>query len=370
MRLSALLLIPVLMIIFACNVPIKQILHVERAFQRPEVSMQTEQGVGYQPLPKVWGGANQHQLWFQPAHRRQTQLAAMREADLRVLRIILGHRDQSIWWEDPPDPYTFEEPIGFFHEETFQQVDQLITECREFGIRLIIAFGIPPNYFAEFGDWDFYVSAQAQRAYLNRIRQCLLRIHSPSGVMWKDIDDVIWAWEIANEPGINLKEKNLHSPEETTAVLRSWLSLCATTIYALDPDTPVSLGTAGHSRYYGLNCGDDLRDLGNIPHVDIYTLHFYGGDLVQWIRDAKTVTIPYGKLLLVEEFGNQRKIGYKEQTKNCRYVTDICNTEAVPWMFWKLGHQKDGDSWSIMSDDPVWHEVIVPATKRLRNEEN
>ena len=183
-----------------------------------------------------------------------------------------------------------------------------------------------------------------------------------------DIDDVIWAWEIANEPGMNLKGKNHHSSKETAAALRSWLILCATTISAIDPDTLISLGTAGSSRYYGVNCGDDLRDLGNIPQADIYTLHFYGGNLVQWIRDAKTVTIPHKKLLLIEEFGNRRAVGWKEQIKTYRYVTDICRVKSVPWMFWRLGHRKDKDTWSIMNDDPVWHEVIIPAVQRLRND--
>jgi endo-1,4-beta-mannosidase len=318
---------------------------------------------GFGPLPSVWGGANQCELWFQPAPRRHRQLSAMRDAGLRVLRIFLGHREESRWWEDPPDAYTFEEPIGFFHEEEFRMVDQLIAECRQLGIRLIITLGVPANYFAEFGDWDFYTSGTAQRAYLNRIRQCLLRIHSQWDIMWKDIDDVIWAWEIANEPGINLKNKNSHSPEETTRVLRSWLALCATTISAIDPDTLISLGTAGYSRYYGLNCGDDLQDLGDIPNAGIYTLHFYGGDLRQWIHDAKTVTVPHGKLLIVEEFGNQRKVGQEELTKTYRYVIDVCHAEAVPWMFWQLGHRKDGESWSIMSDDPVWQKVVQPHRK-------
>lgn len=347
-------LFPVLALGFACGVMVEHLQETQNIIEQVDSD-------GFEPLPSVWGGANQYQLWFQPAHRRQRQLAAMRDAGLRVLRIFLGHREEPRWWEDPPDSYTFEDPIGFFHEEEFRMVDQLIAECRRLKIRLIITLGVPPNYFAEFGDWDFYTSAAAREAYLNRIRQCLHRIHSHWGIMWKDIDDVIWAWEIANEPGINLKSINSHSPEETTAVLHSWLTLCATTISAIDPDTRISVGTGGYSRYYGPNCGDDLRDLGDIPHADIYTLHFYGGDLRQWIREAKTVTVPHGKLLLVEEFGNQRKVGQEELIKTYRYVTDICRSEQVPWMFWRLGHRKDEETWSIMSDDPVWEEVVIPA---------
>ncbi len=336
----------------ACKVP-----YVAKSPPKPIVVETAESQ--FRPLPPVWGGANQHQLWFQPEYRRRKQLEAMHTADLRVLRVILGHREQSVWWEDPPHPYTFEDPIGFFHEEEFRQVDQLISECREYGIRMIICLGVPANYFAEFGDWEFYASDSAREAYLNRIRQCLLRIHSESGIMWKDLDDAIWAWEIANEPGINLKGKNSHSSEETTAVLRSWLNVCSSTISAIDPDTLISIGTAGYSRYYGYNCGDDLLALGNIPQADIYTLHFYGGDLRRWIQEAKTVTIPLGKELIVEEFGRQREVGWEALTSTYRYVIDICREEEVPWMFWRLGHRKDDKSWCIMSDDPIWGELFM-----------
>ncbi len=353
MRIRFVVLMPVLsVLILACSTVMKYIKSEKTNSPRSLDST-------LDPLPPVWGGANQPELWFQPPSRRRRQLEAMREADLRVVRIILGHRDESVWWEDPPYPYTFEDPIGFFHEKEFQMVDDLISECREFGIRLIVCFGVPSNYFARFGDWEFYASESARRAYLHRIRQCLLRIHSASGVMWKDIDDVIWAWEIANEPGLNLKGKNEHSPEETTNLMRSWLERCAATIAAIDPDTPISLGTAGYSRYYGINCGDDPVTLQDIPHADIYTLHFYGGDLRRWIQETKTVTDRLGKRLLVEEFGNQRKVGQEKLVETYRYVIDICREERVPWMFWRLGQHKDDDSWSVMADDPVWRELFL-----------
>ncbi|HQO34645.1 MAG TPA: cellulase family glycosylhydrolase [bacterium] len=353
----------------SCHSPSHQVSESTEITQAPPagtlelLNLPPSKPVPFEPLPPVWGGANQAQLWFQPDHRRQRQLVAVQNAGLRMLRIILGHREESVWWDDPPDPYTFESPIGFFHEDSFNRVDRFITECRQAGIRLIVTFGIPTNYFAEFGDWDFYTSTAAKRAYLNRIRQCLLHVHQPSGAMWRDLDDVIWAWEIANEPGINLKGKNSHSPEETVATIHSWLTMCAATIAALDPDTLISIGTAGHSRYYGVNTGDDLRDLGDIPHADIYTLHFYGGDLKQWIRDAKTVTVPFHKQLFIEEFGVQRKARFNGQIETYRYVTEICNRARVPWMFWNLGHLKEDSAWCISEDDPVWNDVVVPAAQ-------
>lgn len=57
--------------------------------------------------------------------------------------------------------------------------------------------------------------------------------------------------------------------------------------------------------YHGSRSGDDLLRLGNIPHVTWYTLHFFGGQLGQWLCDNLPAVWAAGKWIVVEEAGIQ-----------------------------------------------------------------
>ncbi|MDZ7333285.1 MAG: hypothetical protein ONB31_15025, partial [candidate division KSB1 bacterium] len=106
----------------------------------------------------LWAGANQYQLWYQREGRLQQQLNAMQDAGLKVVRTWLGHREYQSW-EDPPEAYTFEDPIGTYHDANLEKVDHLMSECLRRGIKLIVVFNNHnDNYLTTFGAIGMYNS--------------------------------------------------------------------------------------------------------------------------------------------------------------------------------------------------------------------
>ncbi len=315
----------------------------------------------------LWAGANQYQLWYQRFGRIQQQLNALQDAHLKVLRIFLGHRDQYLSWEDPPEAYTFENPVGTFHDENLEKVDYLMSECQKRGIKLIIALSTHSQpYLDKYGPIEIYRSSASINDHKNRFTHFLDHFNSYLGKAWKDCDDVVYAWEIQNEAGIPLLDVASLTTQERHDVIRNFLTELADHIKSVDPNTRVSLGIAGYALYYhNGRSGDDIRTLGNIQAADIYTLHFYGGNLTQWIRENLTYCRSIGKLLFVEEFGNERNVGMSELINLYRDVCQTCRQEGVPWMFWRLGHRKDANTFSINSDDSVWQQIIVPETELI-----
>lgn len=308
----------------------------------------------------LWAGANQYQLWNQREGRLQQQLNAMQEAGLKVVRTWLGHREYQSW-EDPPEAYTFEDPIGTYHDANLEKVDHLMAECLKRGIKLIIAFNNhTDNYFTTFGAVGMYSSPAAIQAYKNRIDHVLNHHNSYLGKAWKDCNEVVYAWEIQNEPGIPLKDTQLTSKEKHDIIRNFLTELCAY-VKSIDSDTKVSLGITGYSLYSGYpNVGDDIRTLGNIEAADIYSLHFYGGNLSQWIDDHLAYCRSINKLLFIEEFGSERKVGMPALITLYQSVAQTCRTKGVPWMFWELGYRKSDNCYSINSDDEVWQKVVMP----------
>lgn len=314
----------------------------------------------------LWAGANQYRLWFEPA-RIDTELSAMVNAKLKVLRIFLDTHNHECY-EDPPDAYTFENPIGKYDEASLAKVDYLMAECQRRGIKMIIALANsnnPAPYDTAFGTVvDMYRSPDAIAAFENRFKYFLDHHNALLGKPWKKINDVVWAWEIMNEAGAESAfVAQPLSSEEKHNIIRSFLDTLATHLKRIDPDTYVSLGIAGKAKYKYCKTasGDDIQTLGDIKSADIYTLHYYCYDPQRFDDDLRYVR-SLGKLFFVEEFGKKSK-----EADIIEYYCDVtrfCRSRGVPWMFWRMGHRKDND-WSIFDDDPVWKEVVSPEAHKI-----
>ena len=310
---------------------------------------------------RLWAGCNQYQLWFQYPSRIDMQLDWMVESDLQVLRIFLGSRGYQSW-EDPPFAYSFENPIGVYNEYNLELVDYLMAECAERGIKMVIALENRSDpYLSTFGAVGMYENPSSIQAYKDRFTHFLNHYNALLDAQWKDLNDVVWAWEIQNEPGIPLININYLTPAEKHDIIRNFLTELSSHLKMEDPDTKVSLGIAGYAYYYhGGGSGDDIQTLGDIPDADIYNLHFYGGNLQSWINDNLGYCRSIGKLLYVQEFGATRGTGMGNMINVYNNVTQICRQNGVPWMFWRMGHRIDDGTWSINIDDAVWQQEVAP----------
>lgn len=338
----------------------------------------------------LWAGANAYAIYNANEQERLQLLNAMQRAQISVLRIFLT--------------YSFEEPIGSYNEHQLQKVDKLMAECQTRGIKLIVAFEnqLDGVYVRTYGPVDMYRDEAAIAAYKQRITY-FLNHRNPylENKGWKELNDVVLAWEIQNEPGTPLLEHMLHkyyrsaqqqklhyntSLEQALTMnagakhrmMRNYLDQIASHIKSVDPDTYVALGAAGDSNYYHPNGGrgDDLRSLGNISAADIYTLHFYGGELDAWLDDHIDYVRGMGKLLLIEEFVYEGE-GITNDLKYDFFqtVTRICRLRGIPWMFWHFGLLPDGSDparWylygNIRQDTKEWEEIIVPEAHAISQE--
>lgn len=316
----------------------------------------------------LWAGANQYDLWYQDQKIISQQLNAMSDAGLKVLRIFLTQRGYQSW-ENPQPGYTFENPIGNYQDFNLLKVDYLMSECANRSIKMIISLcnhtegnDVDDIYVKTFGPSGVYSQPAALQAAQNRITYFLNHTNIYLNKKWKDCNEVVYAWEIDNEAGIPLITISNLTVTEKHTIVRNYLTTLADHLKSVDPDTRVSLGIAGYAYYYNNgHSGDDIRTLGDIPSADIYTLHYYSStDLERWINDNLPYCRSIGKLLFIEEFGNQRKAGMNKITSHYKYVAQTCRIKGIPWMFWRLGYLKGENDWTITPSDSIWQVVIQP----------
>ncbi len=335
----------------------------------------------WEPQEYLWAGANAYAIYHADESERIKVLDALQKAGLSVLRIFLTRG--------------FEGPVGTFHEEQLDKVDTLMAECQARDIKLLIAFDTQLDgiYVRSYGPVDMYREQAAIDAYKNRISY-FLDHKNPylNNTAWKNLNRLIFAWEIQNEPGTPLLEHMLSkyaddamqrgsryttsleqalmiNSQEKHDIMRNYLNQIASHIKQVDPDSSVALGTAGDSHYYHLNGGrgDDLRTLGDIRDADIYTLHFYGGPFDVWLDDHLDYVRGLGKLLFIEEFVYEgEEIDPQETYDFLQRVTRLCRLVGIPWMLWQIGLVPEGShpKWylkgNIREDTAIWQKIIFP----------
>ena len=327
----------------------------------------------------LWAGAANQDIFDEPDSKIDEMLDHLDRANIRVLRVAIDFRLET-------DPSGGALPIGRYDDCILNQIDSLMVKAKKKGILLMIAFhqynwiNQPFTISAESYGWrrcktpvllyelslvigaqsvydpysqrgwalDYLTNEDAKEAYKQRVSHILDHVNPYFDKPWKDLNDLVWAWELQSEPD------NLFGPW-TSADLKNWLTEMASYVKSITPDTYVALGTMS---YY---------DFGDIPEADIYTYHWYKHPDSS---DADTTAVinrieqfedeigqPYGKLLLIEEFNvveisptgayRGRTPGDVEREPRFETMMDTCMSKRVPWIFWEYGYLYGGDD--------IWH---------------
>jgi hypothetical protein len=360
--------------------------------------------IGAEP-DHLWAGTNNGDIFDEPdaAEDPDKTLGAMLDelvaADLRVLRIYIDYRLEL-------DDEGNAKPIGEYSDCILEAIDDLMVEAKQRGILLLVTLQgfnwieqpysmsvdfyswrrckTPANLYAELAadpDWEggdypspyqqrtanlgwgnFFSDEQAKDAYRQRVSH-ILHHRNPylDNREWKDINDVVWAWELFGEP------EHLVGVDD----LIPWLDEMGTYVKGIDPDTYLALGTKIDQQQYF-----ELLDH-NFVDVDIYTMHAYGpGGVLEWYIDQfnspEGVGGQYGKLLFIEEFTPYRSpSGYYNLTAFENYIEDAERVNT-PWMWWEYGYntdyaQDDDDVWHSGPDAELWNTIIVPHATDMWN---
>lgn len=433
-------------------------------------------------IDRLWAGTNNGDIFDEPviADDPDKTLGAMLDelvtANIKVLRILIDYRlelaDDDYDGDDNADAL----PVGEYNDDILSEIDDLMVEAKQRGILLLIALqgsnwiNAPYYMSREFYGWrqcktptdlytlladdpawgcgsfespyqqrarkanppwgNYLTEEEAKNAYKQRVSHILHHRNPHFGnLKWKDINDVIWAWELMNEPE--------HLDTGRVDILIPWLEEMSAYVKGIDPDTYLALGTYSLLHHH-------------FVHVDIYTVHAYPsiGSLETDIGEFNSPTGvggKYDKLLFVEEFtpyrnwpwvpvslnyqsdleaeelsldfrqelesrdvtlsnnlsietiakgcqwrviDNDRGMSYfvenrgyelqfyKEQDKaysNSAFLDRIRPVESAdtPWMWWEYGYNTEppdeDDVWHSGIDASLWNQVIVPHVTNMWN---
>ena len=250
-----------------------------------------------------------------------------------------------------------------------QRVDFLIAEAQKRRLRLILAFvdfwdytGGIQQMRAWYGSEDkntfFFSDPRSRQDYRRFVAHVLLRRNTISGVIYRD-DPTIFAWELANEPGI-----------EPPDLMRSWIGDMVGFVKSIDPQHLVTSGRA--------NSQGEKTDF-DVPELDFLTWHGYpvyegiSADqfdhlITHYCSEARA----HAKPVLLEEFGNARTDG-DQAAIYARWLGTIqSDSDCARWIVWRLvSRQDDGqypvddfDKFDIHNDGgPVWRALQNAATR-------
>ncbi|KAF4303459.1 putative beta- -mannanase protein [Botryosphaeria dothidea] len=189
---------------------------------------------------------------------------------------------------------------------------------------------------------NFYSSTEGKADYDARL-SVILNYESPNfgGRKWSQLDEVIMAFDLQNEPMINaveLLEKN--DPDD-------WLCGRAGVLKGLidkDSEVHVATGGIGGSHYC---CDHEFNDLQKALYcdaIDIISVHGYMSKATDWayfitgdasILDAVEAA-GTGKKVMLEEWGvaADSQDGFEKQVA-------VFNGAGVPWLYWQVVPGKD-----------------------------
>lgn len=314
-------------------------------------------GCGSAPEPGPWAGVNYPDLWAEEPEQVRRSLDLMSRGNLSVVRIFVtatrGVGD-------------VEDPVGAWNDEILDRIDALFAACRSSGIRVIVvlhdhwALGrwqtdayarkwkepllwpvgkTGPNDPGGFFATTFYRDEGARAAFRNRIRHILEYRGRHTGSAWKDLNDVVLAWEPQNEPNWRAR--------------KTWTEETARWIKEIAPDARVFAGGVT----VALRGGEDL--VRSSPSVDGWGYHWYGVESLQQVADLFD---RLGCRWFFEEFGGPR--GDPKTRARYESVLKVAGERRVPWMFWRLGPNRDAGSFDLWEGDPLMEERILPTSRR------
>jgi mannan endo-1,4-beta-mannosidase len=342
--------------------------------------------VGVRP-DNLWAGVNNGDIFDEPdtAVDPERTLNAMLDelvkANLRVIRIWVDYRLEL-------DENGNALPVGEYNDCILEQIDHLMVEAKQRGLLLLIAFQaanwlgndyylsrehyewrrcktpekfyiqkandpnwVEGNYPSPYGqrfetlegwnDGNFFTNEKTREAYKKRV-EYILNHQNPAlnNRKWKDINEVVWAWELMNEPG-------------NSDDVKTWIHEMSSYVKGIDPDTYLATGTI-----YGF-LEEYFKD------IDIYTVHLYQTvrpSDIERFNSSDGIGGKYGKLVIIEEF---RAAG-----DNIVQYTNM----NVPWMFWEYGYNTDilgsFDLWHSGVDERYWNEFVIPNATTMWNTPN
>ncbi|XMA10362.1 hypothetical protein WAI453_003153 [Rhynchosporium graminicola] len=294
-----------------------------------------------------WAGSNSYYLHALHPEEQAAYIKSLKSFGTKVVRLwVTGGSDDCTKSSSTHPVPVYETTIGQYNTGTLDALDSVLSQLHAVGIKAIIsphdANLLPPSgsntgyngidiYGSTYNSSDdFYASSTAKQQYDNRLAS-ILNYKSPAfGKQWKDLSEVILAFDLQNEPLIASPGKASNNDPD------DWLCERASNMKKLIGSSGVKIATGGigGSEYSGheLNIIDKAL---NCSAIDILAVHGYMTKASQWaayIPKLADQGAAQGKLVMVEEWGVGNDSSYDSIAKQAA----IFNDAGVPWLYWMI----------------------------------
>lgn len=291
----------------------------------------------------------------------------MKGAGLSVVRVFITHvyyNNKGSGNEEIPD--LEQNGLGDYDDTILELIDQLMLECYERNIKLIIACG--DRYALGFWDTDqyayaygivdggsgaqkvsdastFYTSNSAMTYFDHRIDHIMSHKNKKmSNLPWSQLDSVIYAMEPQNEPQGHM---DLASS--------SWSCDRAGRIKQNLPSNSNILVTSGG----GITISTSLASWAfDCPNIDVISVHDYGTDpssTIPALQAGQQKAWNNGQTLLFEEWG---ALG-GSKSSIVQSMAYALRDAGIPWLYWEIVKPGKGSSdFEVWTDEDTWWNAI------------
>jgi hypothetical protein len=259
----------------------------------------TVKGVNYYPRQAPW---QRFLSEARPAEMAQ-ELDVIKKAGFNTLRIFL--------WYQPL--FTCQPEDAIPNEDTFAQVDQLLTLARQRDLKVIVTLNDLPDLIFRplYTDWAHYD---------NQTRYIIRRYRNEPAIL---------AWDVRNEGDIDYGAQSPADAKFTQAEVVKWVAHVTELVREHDPHHLVTAGWWSDPS-------------ATAPHVDFLSFHYWTDDqplasLIQSYRQNSA-----GKPLLLGEFGYSSwaesppdQAQEKAQAEQLNRVTGVAVKQSLAgWVVW------------------------------------
>ena len=315
-------------------------------------------------------------------------LLAMAEDGITVGRQWVVGEDAAGACQRGLKPYLFRcGPDGFL-EETYRQLDRVLAQSRDRGIRVILTlsnqwgdYGGIPMYLRwaglptdGSGGEAFYADPRVQGFFRAGLDRLLGRINTITGERYID-DPTIFSWELMNESSI--------TTPGAAAARRRWIVEMARYIKARDPNHLVAAGLRGYALQ---SQRQEWIEVHRLPEVDYCDSHLYPQEesqITSWelLRDflsdrAHLARVVIRKPLIIGEFGFRtdrplKWLGIRRAEWVARLLTHVRAQGAAGALVWiyQPYYSRPRD-YGIYIDRPilrlVFRTIVTPMTSGAR----
>ncbi|OQR98732.1 hypothetical protein THRCLA_06682, partial [Thraustotheca clavata] len=261
--------------------------------------------------------------------------------------------------------------VGNYDDSILSLVDQLMADCYQRGLKLIIAmhdrwslgcwasdayvakYNLPTTsncqQHANIAN-DFYTRSDAQADFDRRLVH-ILNYRNPhfNNRPWSELSEAVLGFEPQNESQGGL-ELNGNVPNP------NWLCDRATTIRKQVSNRKILVLSGGGVGY----SNSQLSQYFNCPALDVVAIHSYEGADTSKLQSAVQLANVHKKRVIFEEFGGS---GGSKASSLAAY-TNVANSLGLPWMFWEIlkpGNPSDLETW--VDEKDAWVTLTNAATK-------